>query len=862
MENTGQLQLQFQSDATLKEVGDEFADPRDQPRFRLGIREGWLTFFILLFLLFCVVWSVQAADWVDDLPSIIVVALLGALAGLGVSKIRFNGIPLFLSGLVLAYIMILWQTWSLTTDEWVFGKTEDVVDRFRIWVTAAQEGGISADPLPFVIIIVTLAWLLSFYSAWFVFRGLGLWPVIIPTAIALSLNLLYLPREFWIWFYLYILAALLLAMRLHLVKRQLNWHKDKMPYFKKAHSSFLMAAAVLGSLVIVVTWALPGVDFSVSYLRKNWATMSTPWKSMETEMGRVLSFLPAKKPFTIYRFGEAFPFRGASKLGEHVALTVQSNRPEYWKAETFDVYTSKGWLSGDRADLVGSLVPEDAALTYTSTNRVDQSVSLGVGTDSIYTGGVPLYSTVGFKLEVVPPMSFTIDLNDSSTDELLPQDLQDLAGSFREEAQQGTLTFTEEGSLQLLPKDTEIIDIVLDGNRVTKIEVARLPPNPPDITAMRPVRDLDPRDSYRAVSYTSAATEAMLRFAGTDYPSWVTDRYLQLPDELPDRVKRLSIGLTPDSHYETPYDKAVQIEAWLRKQMFYTTEIEPVPKESDGIDHFLFTTKRGYSSYYGSAMTVMLRAIGIPARLAVGYSTGEWDQAQEAYVVRSANAHAWPEVYFPTFGWIPFEPVPVYGLIVRGGVIEDRFFVDTSGGGQGGPIRNQPALQGADPPVLPRGEEVANETSTFVWLVPVVLSGVLIVVAGVWYWYNRGLFRLGYPARLYGKMGRLAAIGGYGPRPYQTPIEYGDALATEMDVIEGHVERITEAYAHNKYRSPGSHAFMKKLSRPIDPAEDPEAIQEVAVDDKETLREAWRSLRRPLLLWSMKKKLFFWRTGW
>ena len=579
-------------------------------------------------------------------------------------------------------------------------------------------------------------------------------------------------------------------------------------------------------------------------------------------MGRVLSFLPAKKPFTIYRFGEAFPFRGASSLGDHVALTVQSNRPEYWKAETFDVYTSKGWLSGDRADLGAGLIPENEVLTYVASNRVDQRVSLGVGTDSIYTGGIPLYSTVRFKLEVAPPMSFTIDLDDPSVDEFLPQDLQKLADSFREEARQGTLTFTEEGSLRLLPKDTEITDIIRDGNRAAKIEVTRLPPNPPDITAMRPAKDLEPLDSYQATSYTSAATEAMLRFAGTDYPSWVTDRYLQLPDELPERVKRLAIGLTPDSHYETPYDKALHIEAWLRKHMFYTTDIDVVPAEADGIDHFLFTTKRGYSTYYGSAMTVMLRAVGIPARLAVGYSTGEWDEDQGAYVVRSANAHSWPEAYFPTFGWIPFEPVPVHDLFLRGGVIDDRFFTDTTGGGPGGPIRNPQAIQGADPPVLPRGGEVSNETSMFVWLVPLALSGVVIVVAGVWYWYNWGLFRLAYPARLYGKMGRLAAIGGYGPRLNQTPMEYGDALATEMDLIEGRVERISEAYAHGRYRSSESSVFMKQSSRPIDPAEDMESIQEVAVDDEETLKEAWHSLRRPLLVWSLKKKLFFWRSGW
>ena len=210
MENTGQLQLQFQSGATLKEVGDEFADPTDQPRFRFGIREGWLTFFILMFLLFCRgVCAVQSADWVeesaiDNNSS----GWWGPWRGWGVSKIRFNGIPLFLSGLVLGYVMVLWQTWSLTTDEGVFGKTEDLVDRFRIWVTAVQEGGISADPLPFVTIIVTPGLAAKLLLGLVRLQRAGAVACDnTHTAFALSLNLLYLPREFWIWFYLYILAA-------------------------------------------------------------------------------------------------------------------------------------------------------------------------------------------------------------------------------------------------------------------------------------------------------------------------------------------------------------------------------------------------------------------------------------------------------------------------------------------------------------------------------------------------------------------------------------------------------------------------------------------------------------------------------
>ncbi|MFQ5875034.1 MAG: hypothetical protein ACE5JL_14735 [Dehalococcoidia bacterium] len=186
----------------LKEVGEDFADLQSKRAFWYGPREGWLTFALVLFLLFTVVWSVEAADWVDDLPSVILVAFLGVVAGLAIAKLRHSGLLLLPIGLVLGYLMLIWLTWGLTADEGIVGKTGDLIDRFRIWITAAQEGGISADPLPFVTIIVIVAWFLSFFSSWFVFRSLRLWPVLVPTGFALSLNLLYLPQKFWLYFYL------------------------------------------------------------------------------------------------------------------------------------------------------------------------------------------------------------------------------------------------------------------------------------------------------------------------------------------------------------------------------------------------------------------------------------------------------------------------------------------------------------------------------------------------------------------------------------------------------------------------------------------------------------------------------------
>ena len=160
-------------------------------------------------------------------------------------------------------------------------------------------------------------------------------------------------------------------------------------------------------------------------------------------------------------------------------------------------------------------------------------------------------------------------------------------------------------------------------------------------------------NDYLVESLVPLAGEAELRAAGSDYPAWIRARYLDLPDDLPDRVRVLARDLTAVA--PTPYDRARAIEAYLR-QFPYTLDLSAPPLTRDVIDYFLFDLKRGYCDYYASAMVVLARAAGLPARLVVGYAMGTYDPGQARYVVSEAEAHSWVEVYFPSQGWIEFEP--------------------------------------------------------------------------------------------------------------------------------------------------------------------------------------------------------------
>jgi transglutaminase-like putative cysteine protease len=172
-------------------------------------------------------------------------------------------------------------------------------------------------------------------------------------------------------------------------------------------------------------------------------------------------------------------------------------------------------------------------------------------------------------------------------------------------------------------------------------------------------------DSYRAESYVPQATAKELRAASTDYPEEISERYLSLPTTLPERVRELARKITDGM--TNPYDKAKAIETYLRNYP-YDLEISAPPEGQDVTDYFLFDLKKGYCDYYATAMVVLARSSGIPARFVSGYSPGEYNAPNARYVVRELHAHSWAEVYFPEIGWVEFEPTAAQPAIDRSGL--------------------------------------------------------------------------------------------------------------------------------------------------------------------------------------------------
>jgi transglutaminase-like putative cysteine protease len=167
---------------------------------------------------------------------------------------------------------------------------------------------------------------------------------------------------------------------------------------------------------------------------------------------------------------------------------------------------------------------------------------------------------------------------------------------------------------------------------------------------------------YRVVSDIPRPTATQLqRAAGPPLAIEDGRRYTALPGSVPPRIVALARQIASRAQPATPYGRALALQQFFRSPPFvYDLQIQPGHSDR-ALERFLFETHRGYCEQYAGAYAVLARAMGLPARVAVGYTPGDIGP-DGAYHVRGLNAHAWPEVYVSGAGWVSFEPTPGRGV--------------------------------------------------------------------------------------------------------------------------------------------------------------------------------------------------------
>ena len=801
-------------------------------------REGWGTFALLWGVLLVVGVTIQQADWTDT-PGMVFIVLVSSLVGLGLAKVRLPWPLLVLAGLALGFLFVYWQTSRLVPDESFIGAIRQTGVRLNDWYQAATSGGISTDLMPFSMALLGAGWVLGFFSAWFLFRRANFWPAVVLAGLALFTHISFLPSERVAAFFVFVALVMLLIVRMGSVQSQIKWKASGTRFPSASGWITVVAAIVVSALVLGIAAALPLNVYVSRNIATIWTQVRTPVASLETGFARLVTGIASKKNIHGRPFGDNLPFLGAINFNGDVVFTADTEYPSYWLSRTYSEYTPDGWIAGETSAIeVGPDTVLPSPGDSLKRTAVPQSLRLNFNTTGMLAGGDLEWLSRNATLEVLTPKSFEITIGDPSGDADYPADIQVLAQELRATLNSPVVSFIESELARVLPDDLVVtnIDYSQPGGRpqVDGLTIQRKAAIAPDVVSFEFDRQLLESEAYDMVSLVSTATDEDLRRAGTDYNAAITDHYLQLPGDLPDRVVELAERLTRTA--ETPLDKARAIETYMRGPSFvYSQDIEAPPAEADGVDHFLFETRTGYSDYFASAMAVMLRTVGVPARMAAGYAPGEFDPQSGRNAVRDSDSHGWVQVYFPDFGWIDFEPTPAWPDPSR------RIGRPAAGGGGAAETNVFPNQPPPDPLsfVFPAqlsevglgseggfdgGPEGVDILRVVVVPIVAVLVAILVAIAVLQIIWNLGIRGLTPEAQIYAKMGRLGSVAGLGRATNQTPSEYARALSTALPVLTEQSHLVATGYSAVRYGG--------ATARDSDP---------------ETMADAWKTIRRALV---------------
>ncbi len=745
------------------------APPRDDALNSYIPWEDWLTLLITMIVFLSVVHSVDSARWVSDMPSLYPLGLAGLLAGYLLSRVKWSQLLLHPISLFIGATLVYLQLIAIIPGHSPYVRTEALVGRMHEWWSAATQNGVSSDSLPFIVLTLVLLWLGTYFSSWAIFRWHNPWFGLIPGGTALMWNISFIPGQFSYSFVVFVFGAVLLVMRLHVSHRETEWERDGVLYPEFISLSVLHATFWVTVALLVVAWAIPLASRSET-ASERWSDFTSPYTRRLEPLGRLFVSVRAKKPIEIHNLRDVLALQGEIKLNGRDAVEVNLKLPP------------------DVAPYVAAYLRAQSFDEYTS-NGWKVNVQGDLPLDSDERTDVPKEAAPGTRREIT--IKVKVEGNNNSVLYSLGQPV-----SSNEHAE------------------------------------ARIGGDPADVSSLKPRDHLRNGDVYSVTGSVNVASVQQLRAAGTDYPSWVIDEYLQLPVNLPPRVGAKAREATADA--PTPYDKAAAIENYLRTFPI-DYNVPKAPPGRDSVDFFLFEARRGYFDYHASAMVVMLRTLGVPARVAVGYIVNPAQRVADgdSFKLTERDAFAWPELYFPGIGWVEFNPTLSEPLIPRPGQAP-AVPGEASSRGTTDPLDFK-QFDGPPLPEVPSGAApVAGTGGSGTWptlLALAIASGIVLTGAtGAkfgWEFAVRGLPRT---AQLWRKTQRLARWAGAGGPASETPREFATRLDREVPGADA-VSYLASAYERT--------TFGRK------PLPD---------DEKERLESSWRTVRNRLVFRILRRK--------
>ncbi len=700
--------------------------------------EGRFMFLLLALAALSAAAGGIAAGWIPGDELFWHTALVGVLVGRSLGRTRMRGRWAALLLAVGGAIYVGWGVTHLTPPLWAvlgavlrkewplaliwLGEAEARVAMLEgevvAWVGSwAGRGGIPGAMLS-LFWMALLLWGGTAFAGWAVARGRHPLLAFLPLCGALTLSV-YLGGAGMVYLWLFVACVVMMTPLMTLRREEQEWDSRQVVYSEEFRTDVLMTAWVSATIFLAVAVAFPNIRI--------WAVVDWFWQQIEGPQqaaGEVLE----------RAFPGARPATGGGLRGDRVGAALPR---EHLLGGSPDLErTVVMWVITDDPPPVPDGYPDEGVCPR-------QTFYWRGMTYSEYTG-------TGWRqgpMEAVPQPPYA---------------------SLGPPERPGRRPLRQEFTL-LVPHG-QTLYAAGDPHSVGRAVTVRRQRESGDLVALE-----GRADNYHVLSLVPQVTARELAEAPATYPPFIPpsggerggeEVYLALPGGLPQRVVELAWEVTAEA--ETPYARALALEAYLRS-FPYDLEVAKPPEGQDVADYFLFDLQRGYCDYFASAMVVMARSVRIPARLAVGYAMGRYDPQRGAYVVTEKDGHAWPELYFPGYGWIPFEPTSGLGALERAEDMEEFS-----------------AVAGLRPGHLPS----LPERPWWVWLQVEArlvwlrwrwwtLAGVLLVVGGGWQVWRRrmtGLSGEEWVALSYTRLRGVAPRLGVPVHPWDTPAEFTAAM--------------------------------------------------------------------------------------
>jgi hypothetical protein len=715
--------------------------PSRGPLFVLYPEDGITTLLLIAIMPFITIASIEAFlnSSVPGLQILLLITLFGLLYGVLAVQQRI------LPGVVVHIVAVMLGAGV------AFQRTANAVlgDDYRllltdlgIWLNQVRHNQVISNDLSnkiFLLFMAFLSFLLAYLSVWLVVRSRRPWLAVLANGVVLLINLNYAPSDDLVFLLVFLLDALLLLMRFTLADNIRQWRAHRLRFSPDLTWDFTQLGAFFSVIVLILAIVLP-VGAPNAAIINFFNNPNNAWQAVQREFQTLFGGLNGPGGGGFGFFSQNLQLQGNIDLPNTEVLRYIGEDPqEYLITQTYDTYDGRALWTQSLTQTQS--YPANAFLPSSSTDT--RLSNLTVYLTNIGSGGRGIFANG-------EPASFT-----------MPVDVY--------------------------------------------VTVPGLIP-----TSWHSQRDLVVGQSYSAQSYLSLATPDQLRAvpypanasSGT-YPTEVLNDYLTNANTtISPEVAATGKQWVTAAGATNPYDAAEAIESYLRANFSFSFHNGTVPPNQDAVVWFLHN-KKGFCTFFASTMALMMRSLGMPARIAEGFNSGHYDPKQRNYVIKGTDAHVWTQVYFPGYGWINFEPTASFPQFQRGvtGGPTPGVTPSAGGGTPGSRLTPTPRFPRETPgPNGPGGISPAVSALRVVGIALLFLVALALLVAGGFLAWWRASYRgLSPGAGAFARIVRLGDWLGSRPARAQTPYEYADQLDRAVPEGQGSIRRLAEIYVRERW---------------------------------------------------------------